>query len=101
MLLFKYTIAKSLGMTSCTTKALKCINLRIDAQVDKICILSCQAMENLQQELRKHANEFYALTESVALLDMVLSFTNLVASSSPDRPCTEYSMIYLFSNTTV
>ncbi|TMW68241.1 hypothetical protein Poli38472_005709 [Pythium oligandrum] len=70
----------------CSTKELKSLNGRLEEALMAVYKLSNNVIQNLLNKIRPRATVLYAMVEGIALLDMLLSFTNVVAASPPDRP---------------
>ncbi|EQC41619.1 hypothetical protein, variant [Saprolegnia diclina VS20] len=71
---------------ACTTKDISSLNSRTKECMNDIYQLSYGVINALMDEIRPFVCHLYAMVESVALLDMLLSFTNLVALSPVDQP---------------
>ncbi|CEG46488.1 dna mismatch repair protein [Plasmopara halstedii] len=72
----------------CSTKVLVSLNVRLTEAVTAVYKLSNDVIQQLLDKIRPRASAMHAMVESIALLDMLLSFVNVVALSPPDRPYT-------------
>ncbi|KAK1939219.1 DNA mismatch repair protein MSH4 [Phytophthora citrophthora] len=91
----------------CSTKTLVCLNLRLNEALVAVYKLSNEVIQQLLDKIRPRATTMHAMVESVALLDMLIrysnttfslvgctlilfsySFVNVVALSPPDHPYT-------------
>ncbi|KAE8997285.1 hypothetical protein PR001_g19627 [Phytophthora rubi] len=73
----------------CSTKALVSLNVRLNEALTAVYKLSNDVIQQLLDKIRPRASTMHAMVESVALLDMLLSFVNVVALSPPDQPYTK------------
>ena len=90
----------------CTTKELKCLNIRLQECLREIYMLSNKVLQESLDEIRPSMSKLHSVAESIAILDMILryekkftiaiqtltdlfyhSFTNTIALSPPDKPC--------------
>ncbi|KAF0704284.1 hypothetical protein As57867_007363, partial [Aphanomyces stellatus] len=76
---FRKTIA-------CTTKTISSLNSRAGECLRDLYNLSYGVVQKLLNEIRPHACYLYGMVENIAHLDMLLSFSNLVALSPVDQP---------------
>ncbi|KAL3667975.1 hypothetical protein V7S43_006852 [Phytophthora oleae] len=72
----------------CSTKTLVSLNLRLNEALTAVYKLSNDVIQQLLDKIRPRATTMHAMVESVALLDMLISFVNVVALSPPDHPYT-------------
>ncbi|ETL96185.1 hypothetical protein L917_06196 [Phytophthora nicotianae] len=72
----------------CSTKALVSLNVRLKEALTAVYKLSNDVIQQLLDKIRPRASTMHAMVESIALLDMLLSFVNVVALSPPDQPYT-------------
>ncbi|KAE9310301.1 hypothetical protein PR003_g20301 [Phytophthora rubi] len=73
----------------CSTKALVSLNVRLNEALTAVYKLSNDVIQQLLDKIRPRASTMHAMVVSVALLDMLLSFVNVVALSPPDQPYTK------------
>ncbi|CAK4227597.1 unnamed protein product [Aphanomyces euteiches] len=71
---------------ACTTKEFSSLNSRAFECLQDIYKLSFGVVQALLDEVRPHASVLYSMVENIAVLDMILSFTNLAALSPADQP---------------
>ncbi|KAI9997223.1 hypothetical protein PInf_000659 [Phytophthora infestans] len=72
----------------CSTRALVSLNVRLNEALTAVYKLSNDVIQQLLDKVRPRASTMHAMVESIALLDMLLSFVNVVALSPPDQPYT-------------
>lgn len=71
---------------ACSTKELQSLNSRLAESLTAVYKLSNGVIQSLLDKIRPHASALYTMVETIALLDMLLSFTNLVALSPAEKP---------------
>ncbi|CAI5704240.1 unnamed protein product [Peronospora effusa] len=72
----------------CSTKPLASLNVRLNEALTAVYKLSNDVIQQLLDKIRPRSSTMHAMVESIALLDMLLSFVNVVALSPPDHPYT-------------
>ncbi|KAG3164895.1 DNA mismatch repair protein [Phytophthora idaei] len=72
----------------CSTKPLVSLNVRLNEALTAVYKLSNDVIQQLLDKIRPRASTMHAMVESIALLDMLLSFVNVVALSPPDQSYT-------------
>ncbi|KAJ8571458.1 hypothetical protein ON010_g5378 [Phytophthora cinnamomi] len=80
----------------CSTKTLVSLNVRLNEALTAVYKLSNDVIQQLLDKIRPRASTMHAMVESVALLDMLLSFVNVVALSPPDQPCKTIIAAFVF-----
>ncbi|KUF80020.1 MutS protein 4 [Phytophthora nicotianae] len=83
----RVTTKTGFNMICCSTKALVSLNVRLKEALTAVYKLSNDVIQQLLDKIRPRASTMHAMVESIALLDMLLSFVNVVALSPPDQPC--------------
>ncbi|CAI5738619.1 unnamed protein product [Hyaloperonospora brassicae] len=76
----------------CSTKPLVSLNVRLNEALTAVYKLSNDVIQQLLDKIRPRSSAMHAMVESVALLDMLLSFVHVVALSPPDKPYTKPSI---------
>nr|CCA15663.1 DNA mismatch repair protein mutS putative [Albugo laibachii Nc14]CCA16273.1 DNA mismatch repair protein mutS putative [Albugo laibachii Nc14] len=74
-------------VVQCTTKELSSLNDRLQESMVAVYKLSNGVVQDLLKKLRPYASELYSMVECIGLLDMLLSFTNMIALSPVEKPC--------------
>ncbi|KAI9921240.1 hypothetical protein PsorP6_002121 [Peronosclerospora sorghi] len=76
----------------CSTKPLVSLNVRLNEALAAVYKLSNDVIQHLLDKIRPRSSTMHVMVESVALLDMLLSFVNVVALSPPDQPCNIFAL---------
>lgn len=90
---------KTSKFLECTTlEMIKC-NTRINNVLSEIILVSDQIIETLfQEQLAPHLSDLFKVSEAVAVLDLLCSFTSLVSSSSAGYVRPQFSTETAHSN---
>ncbi|CAH0476362.1 unnamed protein product [Peronospora belbahrii] len=73
----------------CSTRPLASLNARLNEALTAVYKLSNDVIQQLLDKIRPRSSTMHAMVESIALLDMLLSFVNVVALSPPEHPYTK------------
>ncbi len=65
----------------CSTEEITSLSCRATAALDKAVIITNELIQSCLEFIRKHLDSLFLLVDSVALLDMLISFADLVALS--------------------
>ncbi|KAG5192158.1 muts protein 4 [Tribonema minus] len=72
---------KSSKFISCTTEQVASLSDRANEALGEALLLTNQVIQDLMETVRRHMESLFAVVESVALLDMLFGFADLVATS--------------------
>lgn len=79
-------VLKKKGNVECQTLVLVKLNLRLSDASNEVVIRSDAVIQDLMKELRREAQQLFRICESVALVDMMCSFAQLVTTRDYARP---------------